>query len=52
MIEHEILSKLKLGVELSQREESYYLLYMASHTERYEYMKNKKERQRCDCKNK
>ena len=52
MREHEIKSKLALGVELNQREESYYLLYMASHTERYEYIKAKKEKQKCDCKTK
>ncbi len=51
-MEHEILSKIKLGLRLSQKEESYYLLYMASHTERYEYIKLKKEKQKCVCKNK
>lgn len=42
--EHEILSKLRLGVPLSQKEESYYLLYLASCSERYIYLKKKKER--------
>ena len=50
--EHEIRCKVKLGLTLSQQEESYYLLYMASHTERYEYIKLKKEKQKCAGKNK
>lgn len=40
--EHEIRCKVKLGLTLSQQEESYYLLYMATHTERYQYIKTKK----------
>lgn len=40
--EHEIRCKIKLGIALSRKEESYYLLYMATHTERYQYIKSKK----------
>lgn len=50
--EHEIRCKLKLGFPLSRREESYYLFYMASHTERYEYIKSKKGVEKCNCNNK
>lgn len=50
--EHEIRCKIKLGIALSQREESYYLLYMATHTERYQYIKSKKGVEQCNCNNK
>lgn len=50
--EHEIRCKLILGVPLSEREENYYLLYMATHTERYQYIKSKKGVEQCNCKNK
>ena len=43
--EREILMKLKFGVELTQEEENYWFLRMASHLERYEYVKRKKEKQ-------
>lgn len=42
--EHEINSKLKLGVELTREEENYYFLKMAPISERYEYVKAKKEK--------
>ena len=41
--QHDIRSKLKIGIGLSQREESYYLLFMATLSERYKYIKNKKK---------
>lgn len=50
--EHEIRCKIKLGIALSRKEESYYLLYMATHTERYQYVKSKKGEEQCNCKNK
>jgi hypothetical protein len=40
--EHEIRAKLNCGFKLSQRQESYYLIYMAGHEERYQYIKNKR----------
>ena len=43
-IEHDIKAKLEMGAELTAREESYYLLYIATHSERYGYIKRKKER--------
>lgn len=43
--EHEIRTLLKMGFRLSQRQESYYLIYMAGNDERYQYIKNKKERE-------
>ena len=42
--EREILMKLKFGVELTKEEENYYFMQMASHIERYEYVKMKKEK--------
>ena len=41
--EHDIRSKLNIGADLTQREESYYLLFMATQSERYKYIKNKKK---------
>lgn len=43
--EREILMKLKFGVDLTREEENYYFMQMASHKERYEYVKMKKEKQ-------
>lgn len=42
--EHEIRCKINLGIELNQKEESHYILYMASHDERLNYIKRKKEK--------
>lgn len=50
--EHKIRCKVKLGLTLSQQEESYYLLYIATHTERYQYIKSKKGVEQCNCNNK
>lgn len=50
--EHDIKCKLKLGIALSPKEESYYLLYIATHTERYQYIKSKKGVKECNCNNK
>ena len=47
--EHDIKAKLKIGVELSKREECYYLLFMADEKEIRAY---KKGERKCDCKNK
>jgi hypothetical protein len=44
--EREIIAKLNIGAELSREEENYYFMKMASITERYEYVKMKKERER------
>ncbi len=46
MSEREILAKLKLGATLTREEENYYFMKMANITERYEYVKMKKERER------
>lgn len=45
--EHEIRCKINLGISLNQKEESHYLLYMASHDERLNYIKKKKEKKKC-----
>lgn len=41
-MEHEIRAKVSIGAKLTSREESYYLLRMATHSERIEYIKKKK----------
>lgn len=41
--EHDIRSKLNIGADLTQREESYYLLFMATQNERCQYIQNKKK---------
>ncbi len=40
--EQGIKAKVKLGIELTKQEESFYLLYYANYNERCEYMRNKK----------
>lgn len=41
-LRHDINVKLRLGAELTVREESYYLCFMASHSECIEYLKRKR----------
>lgn len=40
---HKVTSKLNLGVELTQKERSFYLLFMSTIEEAKEYLKNEKK---------
>lgn len=40
---HRVISKLILGVELTQKERSFYLLFMSTIEEAKEYLKNEKK---------